>query len=283
MEVLGASGAVLAFASAIANGIDSQDPTTLEMTLDSGLLSGGAITGINAGPGLSGGGNEGVVTLEVQAGDGIEITASGVSLQNGGVTADSIAPGEVVLGMKVENDVLTDVVTFEGGANVDIEADGNTVTFSALSCLGERSEVPITQALVASSPGDWVTSNNQLSIPSAGRWRVGYRVLTEIHNFGYGTTSDPVTIALYDSTNQTLLRSTLSVLGFQIDLTSSTFSTVSGDTIIEVDRPVTILLVVRTSSGSLVTTVHPHDVVLSASLSSPDAASFMFSECLVSE
>ncbi len=283
VEVLGASGAVLAFASAVANGVNSQDPTTLEMTLDSGLLSGGAITGINAGPGLTGGGTEGIVSLEVQAGDGIEVTAFGVSLRDGGVTADSIAPGEVVLGAKVGNQVLTDVVTFAGGPNVDVEADGNTVTFSALSCLGERTEVPITQAVVASSAGTWVTSGNQLSLPSAGRWRVGYRVLTELRNYGLGTTSDPVTIALYDATGQSLLRSTLSVVGLQVNLNSSAFTTVSGDTVVHVDRPTTIRLVARTSSATLVPTVHPHDVNLSASLPSPDAASFMFSECLVSE
>ena len=263
--------------------MNSQDPTTLEMTLDSGLLSGGAITGINAGPGLTGGGTEGIVSLEVQAGDGIEVTAFGVSLRDGGVTADSIAPGEVVLGAKVGNQVLTDVVTFAGGPNVDVEADGNTVTFSALSCLGERTEVPITQAVVASSAGTWVTSGNQLSLPSAGRWRVGYRVLTELRNYGLGTTSDPVTIALYDATGQSLLRSTLSVVGLQVNLNSSAFTTVSGDTVVHVDRPTTIRLVARTSSATLVPTVHPHDVNLSASLPSPDAASFMFSECLVSE
>lgn len=278
IEVVGTSGAVLAYASTIANGIQSQDPTTLDMTLDPLLL--GGITAIEAGPGLVGGGSEGVVLLQVLAGEGIEVGTSGVSIKEGGVTADHIAQGEMVLGAKVGADVLTDVVTFEAGANVNVDANGNTVAISAFGCFGERQEAPLTQELVADSAGNWTAGNDQLDIPAAGRWRLGYRTLVEIRNTSYATLADPVNIALYDLTEQELVRSSLSVLGFQVDLLSSVYTTVSGEAVVEVDQPTTIVLVARTSRNETVVTIHPHDVDLSDDLPNPDAASFFYIECL---
>ncbi len=277
-EVLGTSGAVLAYASAVANGVQSQDPTTLDMTLDPLVL--GGITAIEAGPGLVGGGSEGVVLLQVLAGEGIEVGTSGVSIADEGITADHIAPGELVLGAKVGTDVLTDVVTFEAGANVNVDADGNTVEISAFGCFGERQEAPITQALVAGSAGNWTAGNDRLDIPAAGRWRLGYRVLVEVHNSGLGTVSDPVNIALYDLTEQALVRTSLSVLGLQVDLGSRVYATVSGEAVIEVDQSTAIALVARTSRNETVVTVHPHDVDLSGNLPNPDATSFFYIECL---
>lgn len=284
VEVIGGAGGVLAYASAVANGTVSQDPTTLEMTLEQPTGSTGhEITEITAGPGLIGGGTEGVITLAVQAGEGIEVSSSGVAIADGGITADKIATGEVVLGAQVGDDVLKDVVAFEGGTNIEVEADGNTITFSAFLSPLERTEVPITQTTIASTAGEWNTTNDELTLPSAGTWRVGYRVLAEVNNSGYGTTSDPVTVALYDTTNQAIVRSTLSVLGLQIDLNTSAFSTVSGDSIITVDQPTTFRLAARTSSSLLRVTLHPHDVDLSNAFGSPDSASFMFSDKLTTE
>lgn len=277
-EVTGAAGAVIAYASAVANGVQSQDPTTLDMTLDPKIL--GSITAIEAGPGLIGGGSEGVVSLQVLAGEGIEVGVSGVSIADEGITADHIAPGEMVLGAKVGSEVLTDVVTFEAGANVNVVADDNTVSISAFGCFGERQETPITEALVANSAGDWIAGNDRLDIPGPGRWRLGYRVLVEVHNNGIATLSDPVNIALYDLVEQAVVRNTLSVLGLQVDLGARVYATVSGESVVEVDRATTIALVARTSRNETVVTVHPHDFDLSGNLPNPDATSFFYIECL---
>ena len=278
IEVVGATGAVLAYASTIANGVQSQDPTTLEMTLDPLLL--GSITGIEAGPGLVGGGSEGLVTLQVLAGDGIEVDTSGVSIADQGITADYIAPGEMVIGTKVGSDILTDIVTFEAGANVNVIADDNTVSISAFGCFGELQEMPVTQELVAGPAGDWIAGVDRLDIPAAGRWRLGYRVLVEVHNNGIATLSDPVNIALYNLTDQVLVRNTLSVLGLQVDLGTRVYATVSGEAVVEAGHPATIALVARTSRNETIVTVHPHDVDLSPNLSNPDATSFFYIECL---
>jgi hypothetical protein len=77
----------------IANG--SQDPTTFEMAYPSRVLAENAapgITGITAGQGLTGGGTSGVVTLDVGAGEGIVVTADGVSLAAGGIAPAKIQP-----------------------------------------------------------------------------------------------------------------------------------------------------------------------------------------------
>ncbi len=281
-EVVGQSGAVVAYASAVANGERSQDPTTLDMTLDPQVLGSGqaGITSVVAGPGLSGGGDEGVVTLQVDAGDGIEITAEGVSIQDGAISAANIAAGEVVLGAKIGTTVLTDVVELEGGSNVELAVDGNTVIISALQCLGDRSEVPFTEPLSTTSAGTWRLSDDRMTLPSAGRWRVGFRALVEVRNYGYGTLSDPVNVALYDASEEDVIRSSISVLGLQIDLNSSAFGTVSGEAVVTVERSTVLRLAARTSRPDLVLTVHPHEVNLSAGLPSPDAASFLYFECL---
>ncbi len=277
-EVTGAAGAVLAYASAVANGVQSQDPTTLEMTLDPMTL--GAISAIEAGPGLAGGGNEGVVVLQVVAGEGIMVDASGVSIADEGIKADHIAPGELVLGAKVGSEVLTDIVTFQAGNNINVEVVDDAVEVTAFGCFGERQEMPVTQALVASSSGDWIAGNDRLDIPGAGRWRLGYRVLVEVYNNGISTVSDPVNIALYDLSDQVLLRKTLSVLGLQVDLGTRVYATVSGESVVEVDRATTIALAARTSRNETVVTVHPHDFDLSGNLPNPDATSFFYIECL---
>jgi hypothetical protein len=143
--------------------------------------------------------------------------------------------------------------------------------------------VPVSEAFGARVAAGWVGGEDELRLSGPGRWRVGYRALVEVYNAGVGTASDPVTVALWDTTEQGLVRGTLSVLGYQIDLVSGMFATVSGETVIEVDRASTIVLAVQTSRNTLQVTVHPHDVDLSPGLSHPDAASFLFSECLLAD
>ena len=93
VEVTSGTGKVIAYGSGIAN--TSQDPTTFEMDYPLRVLADNVtpgITGVTAGNGLTGGGTSGVVTLEVGAGDGISVTADGVSLANGGVAPAKIQP-----------------------------------------------------------------------------------------------------------------------------------------------------------------------------------------------
>jgi len=93
VAVTSGSGRVIAFGSSVSNGM--QDPSTLEMTYADSLLaensSGGGISGVTAGAGLTGGGSSGTVTLAVGAGQGIQVAADAVALADGGVTKAKLA------------------------------------------------------------------------------------------------------------------------------------------------------------------------------------------------
>ena len=97
VEVLSGTGRVIAFGSSVSNGL--QDPSTLEMAYADSLLaansSGGTITGVTAGAGMTGGGSSGTVTLDVGAGQGITVGANAVALADGGVTTAKIANAAV--------------------------------------------------------------------------------------------------------------------------------------------------------------------------------------------
>ncbi len=286
VTVTGGSGAVLAFASTVANGVNSQDPMTLEMDLDPSALSAGdgnGITGVVAGPGLVGGGSSGDVTLGVKAGDGIAVSPNGVGIKTGGIRGEHVAPGELTLGVKVGSQVLHDVVTFAAGNGIDVSANGNTVTVATSGTTWQRLEVPITSGVTASTAGTWVVGSDQLQLPAAGRWRIGYRATVQVQNFGLGTISDPVNVALVNlSDNQALIRASLSVVGVQlgIGLTNSEFLTVSGEAVVTVTGPTNLAIAARTSTPDLRLTIHPHDVDLSAGLPAPDASSFMWAESI---
>lgn len=91
-DVVSGTGSVLAFASMVGNGTVSQDPSTLEMEYEAVGQSGdGDITGVIAGAGLSGGGEAGQVTLDVNAGGGIGISGDTVILADGGVTKSKLS------------------------------------------------------------------------------------------------------------------------------------------------------------------------------------------------
>ena len=93
VTVTSGSGRVIAFGSSVANGL--QDPSTLEMAYADSLLAengqGGTITGVTAGAGLAGGGTTGTVTLDVGAGQGIEVGANAVGIADRGVTTQMMS------------------------------------------------------------------------------------------------------------------------------------------------------------------------------------------------
>ena len=123
VEVTSGSGRVIVFGSGVANG--SQDPATFEMAFRDDLLaesaSGGSITGVTAGSGLSGGGTSGTVTVNVGAGAGISVAADSVAIADNGVTSAKIADGTVA---------TTDVSfsyagsASKGGAATDLACSG---------------------------------------------------------------------------------------------------------------------------------------------------------------
>jgi len=138
VEVLSGEGKVIAFGSAVANG--SQDPSTLEMAYAESLLGGGSpggITGVTAGMGLSGGGTTGTVTLDVGAGDGLDIDGDFVGLADGGVTTAKIASDAVTTERIAANAVTTDRLAV--GAITTERLLNGAVTKGKLSAAGGTS------------------------------------------------------------------------------------------------------------------------------------------------
>ena len=95
VQVISGAGKVIVFGSGIAN--RSNDPVTFEMAFMGSTTSGGSISGVTAGRGLTGGGTNGTVTLDVGTGEGITVGDNAVSIANGGVTSAKIATNAVTL------------------------------------------------------------------------------------------------------------------------------------------------------------------------------------------
>jgi hypothetical protein len=101
LEVTAGAGRVLALASMVGNGTVSQDPSTLEMeyTMAGAGAGEGDITGVAAGDGLEGGGDQGEVML---------------SVADGGITSEMIADATIT-GADVDEETELAVARLQAG------------------------------------------------------------------------------------------------------------------------------------------------------------------------
>ncbi|MCU0292789.1 MAG: hypothetical protein MUF10_12505 [Thermoanaerobaculaceae bacterium] len=129
----GGTGKIVAFGSGVANG--SNDPSTFEMAFRDELLaenaSGGSITGVTAGAGLTGGGTSGAVALDVGIGAGLAADADTVSIADRGVTTAKLVDGAVT-GTKLGDGAVT-TAKLADGAVTGVKLAANTVTSASIA------------------------------------------------------------------------------------------------------------------------------------------------------
>jgi len=129
LQVVDGSGRALGFASLVASGLESQDPSTLEMETDLEVSSpNGGITEVNAGAGLVGGGAGPTVSLAVTGSNGIDVSDDAVGIADSGVRGSMIADGVVVRELSVDGRVLHDQVALVGGPGVILAAGDDSIT-----------------------------------------------------------------------------------------------------------------------------------------------------------
>jgi len=76
--------------------------------------SGGGITGVTAGQGLTGGGSSGAVTLDIGVGDGLAAAADYIAILDGGVTSNKIA-NDSISSAKLRSGAVTKIKLDAGG------------------------------------------------------------------------------------------------------------------------------------------------------------------------
>lgn len=78
--------------------------------------SGGGISGVTAGQGLTGGGSSGIVTLDIGVGDGLAVAADYLAILDGGVTSNKIA-NDSIGSPKIQSGAVTKIKLAASGGS----------------------------------------------------------------------------------------------------------------------------------------------------------------------
>jgi hypothetical protein len=121
-SVIALRGKMIAATSPASGQVLKFNATTNQYEPTADNNSGGTITSVSAGAGLSGGGTSGSISLGIVPG-GVSV----IELASNAVTAAKIAAGQVVKSLNG----LTDAVTLVAGSNITITPAGKTLTIAA--------------------------------------------------------------------------------------------------------------------------------------------------------